>query len=386
MTDSRWADDAFLDELRRQVDPAADATVLALERDHGIAECNRIFRTLRVDDRQIPADAPPPFRAFIAATAAPLPDLDQARLERGGAVFLRHWVSSAVVLLLYSLPEGYSAPCLSRILTISDDLGHHPYRRLMGVVQLLIDISQAGAFTPGGRATVAAQKMRLMHAGVRRQVPKYRPGHAERFGPPVNHEDMLATIMGFSYLVIHGLRTLGAGLRPHEEEDLYYLWHSFARMMGIHPEGRPDDPSFVPATVDEAATFYASYSRRHYTGAAENPDGVRLARVNLAMVRSLLPLWARLLGLGVLPRLVMTELVGEEGMRRIGVPPLLGHRLLASACAAVLRVCQGLADHCPGHLAERLGQLVFQGMVDTSRGGHVTFLIPDSLAAMRQLA
>ncbi len=386
MIESRFTDDSLLDSLRRQTDPLADSTVAALERDHGIEAVNRIFATLHADDRAIPEDAPAPFRAFVAATRSPLPGLDEDRLDRGGAVFLRHGFSAAVVLLLSSLPAGYSAPCLSRILTVSGDLGAHPYKRLMGVLQLLVDISQARAFRPDGAATVAAQKMRLLHAGIRRVVPRYRPEYVECHGPIVNHEDMLATIMGFSWLVIDGLRTLGAGLEPGEEEDFYYLWHSFARMMGIHPEGRPADDSWVPATVAEAAAFYAAYTRRHYTDAAANPDGVTLSRINLAMVKSFVPWWARLLGLGVLPRLVMTELLGEEGMARVGIAPLAGHRFLCAACSFSLRMLQDLSDHCPRHLGERLGRLAFQDMIDVSRGGEVTFLVPDSLAAMRELA
>lgn len=386
MTESRWSDDSFLDSLRGQTDPLADDTVAALERDHGIDAVNRIFATLNADDRAIPDDAPAPFRAFVAATQSPLPKLDPDRLDRGGAVFLKHGFSSAVVLLLASLPAGYSAPCLSRILTVSGDLGAHPYKRLMGVLQLLVDISQARAFRPDGAATVAAQKMRLLHAGIRRVVPRYRPDYVERYGPIVNHEDMLATIMGFSWLVIDGLRTLGAGLRPQEEEDFGYLWQTFARMMGIHPAGSPSDPSLVPSTIADAAAFYAAYSRRHYAAAAANPDGVTLSRINLAMVKSLVPWWARLLGLGLLPRLVMTELLGDEGMARVGIAPVGGHGFLEGAFSFLLRMLQDISDDCPSHLGERLGRLVFQDMIDMSRQGEVTFLVPDSLAAMRELA
>lgn len=386
MSESRFSDDRFLDSLRRQTDALADAAVAELERDGGMPAVNRIFATLHADDRAIPDDAPAPFRAFVAATRAPLPDLDLARLDRGGAVFLRHGVSAAVVLLLSSLPQGYAAPSMTNILTVSNDLGAHPYKRLMGVVQLLVDISQARAFRPDGAATVAAQKMRLMHAGVRRVVPRYRPGHEEKYGPCVNHEDMLAVIMGFSWVVIDGLRTLGAALTPAEEEDFYYLWFVFARMVGIHPDGRPEDPSLVPATLAEAAAFYAAYSRRNYVDASANPAGVKLSRINLAMIEGMIPWWARLLGVGLLPRLVMTELLGADALRRVGIPPRTGHHLLCAVFSGMLRIFQRLADDAPGHLAERLGRLVFQGMIDTSRGGEVTFLVPDSLAAMRRLA
>ena len=80
-----------------------------------------------------------------------------------------------VVLLASSLPRGYAAPCLCEILGISRDLERHPFGRLMGVVQLLINISDAGAFQPNGRAIVTAQKLRLLHAGIRAIAGRYRP-------------------------------------------------------------------------------------------------------------------------------------------------------------------------------------------------------------------
>ncbi len=383
---SRWSDDAFLDRLRAQTDPLADTAVAELEAMHGREAVNRIFKTLRVDEGEIPADAPEPFLRFCAATNVSLPDVDLAQLDRGGAVFLRHCFSCATVLLLSSLPNGYAAPCLTRILTISGDLGTHPYTRLLGVVQLLVDISQGHAFRAGGAATVSAQKMRLMHAGVRRIVPRFRPGYVERFGLPVNHEDMLGTIMGFSWLVIDGLRTLGAGLTPQEEEDFWQLWRTFARLMGIHPPAEPLDGSWVPTTIDEAAEFYRSYCRRQWAGPLENPDGVTLSRANLAMVQGLIPWWGKLLGLGMLPRLVMTELLGIQGMARVGLRPLPGHHFLRWLVSLVLRLTQHLADDTPGHLGERLGRLVFDEMIKAGRGGEVTFLIPADLADLRSLA
>jgi hypothetical protein len=158
-----------------------------------------------------------------------------------------------LVLLASSLPRGYAAPCLCEILSISRDLERHPYGRLMGVVQLLINISDADAFDGTGRAVVTARKLRLLHAGVRSIAERYRPGYQARYGVPVNHEDMLATIMGFSLLLIDGIRRLRLPLADEEAEDLYYLWRTFAVLMGIHPEGRPQDDSLVPATLADAA-------------------------------------------------------------------------------------------------------------------------------------
>jgi hypothetical protein len=380
MGDSKWSDDRFLDTLRQQGDPQADLAVRRMMEEREVRAVNEIFKTLRADDAPIPADAPAPFREFAEATGRLPSWADRSRLARGGEVFLKHASSSAVVMLASSLPRGYAAPCLCRVLSISRDLQTHPFQRLMGVIQLLVNVSSKGSFEPAGRAVVTAQKLRLLHAGVRTMVPRFRPGYEEKFGVPVNHEDMLATIMGFSYLVIEGLQRLGLPLSDAEAEDFYYLWRVYAQMMGIHPEGKPDDDSYIPASVEEAGAFYDSFVRRQDTGPAENPYGLVLTQDNLDMMRDLIPKPLRLV-LGLAPRLSMSELMTPAEMARVGVQPVVGHGLLRGVFGLVLRLAQGFLDVVP--FSTRLAALIFQGMIDTSRGGEVTFCIPVNRMTLR---
>lgn len=377
----KWSDDRFLDSLRQQGDPQADLAVSRLIEERDVRAVNEIFKSLRADDSPIPDDAPAPFREFVGATRALPSWADRGRLPRGGEVFLRHAFSAAVVMLASSLPRGYAAPCLCHILSISRDLATHPYQRLMGVIQLLVNVSSKGSFEPDGRAVITAQKLRLLHAGVRTLVPRFRPGYQEKFGVPVNHEDMLATIMGFSYLVIDGIKRLGLPLSDADAEDFYYLWRVYAQMMGIHPEGRPDDDSYIPANVEEAGQFYDSYVRRQDTSLAQNPYGLVLTQDNLAMMRDLIPRWLRLFGFGLAPRLAMSELLTPEELARVGVRPVAGHGVLRAAFGLVLSAAQGLLDVVP--FSTRLATLIFQDMIDTSRQGEVEFCIPVNLATLR---
>ncbi|HEX3130725.1 MAG TPA: oxygenase MpaB family protein [Thermoanaerobaculia bacterium] len=377
----KWSDDRFLDSLRQQGDPQADLAVSRLVEERDVRAVNEVFKTLRADDSPIPEDAPAPFREFAEATGGLPSWADRGRLARGGEVFLKHAFSAAVVMLASSLPRGYAAPCLCHILSISRDLASHPYQRLMGVIQLLVNVSSKDAFEPDGRAVVTAQKLRLLHAGVRTLVPRFRPGYQEKFGVPVNHEDMLATIMGFSYLVIEGIQRMGLSLSEADAEDFYYLWRVYAQMMGIHPEGKPDDDSYIPATVEEAKQFYDSFARRQDTSLAHNPYGLVLTQDNLAMMRDLIPKWLRLFGFGLAPRLAMSELMTPEELARVGVRPVMGHGVLRAAFGLVLRTAQGLLDVIP--FSTRLATLIFQGMIDTSRQGEVEFCIPVNLITLR---
>jgi hypothetical protein len=377
----KWSDDAFLDSLRRQGDRPADDAVAELIANGGGHAVGPIFKMLQANETPLPADAPQPLKDFMAASAGLPPEIDRTRLPRGGAAFLRNALPSVVVLLASSLPRGYAAPCLTEILSISRDLERHPFGRLMGVVQLLVNISDADAFEPDGRAIVTAQKLRLLHAGVRSMVGRYRPHYHEKFGVPINHEDMLATIMGFSYLLIDGIRRLDLELAAEEAEDLYYIWRAFALLMGIHPDGRPHDGSFIPATLAEAAEFYASYVRRNNTMPAENSYGVLLTQDNLKMMEGLIPRLPRLLGLGYAPRICMTELMAPEELARVGLKPLIGHKPLKAFLGVVLRLGQRAGEHRP--FAARLARLLLQGMVDVDRHGEVSFSIPRTRLDLR---
>ena len=384
MPDSRWSDDVFLDALRRSGDPAADAAVAGLIADGGLAAVGAIFKLLRVNDSPLPPDAPQPLKDFMAASAGLPPDLDLPRLPNGGRAFLRNSLPSVVVLLASSLPRGYAAPCISEILGISGDLERHPFGRLMGVVQLLINISDADAFQPCGRAIVSAQKLRLLHAGIRAISGRHRPHYEERFGVPVNHEDMLATIMGFSWLLIDGVRRLDLPLADDEAEDLYYLWRVFALLMGIHPPGRPHDDSLIPPTLADAATFYDAYVRRNDTAAERNPYGVVLTQENLKMMTSMIWWPLRLIGLGWAPRIAMTDLLTPEELARVGIAPLIGHALIKAGLAQMLRLGRDVGLHTS--FTARLSRLVLQGMVDVDRRGEVPFSIPMSQEDLRSAA
>lgn len=392
MSLEKWSDDGFLDGLRQMGDPLADRAVEELEARHDLEQVNRLFKTMLANAEPIP-DAPEPLRDFLTKTGTCPADLDRQRVERGGRVFLAHALPATVVLLAYSLPSGYSAPPLTRVLSITGDLKRNPFKRLMGVVQLLLNISVAKGFEPGGEALVTAQKMRLLHAGIRRLALEYRGEEftgkdkvPRKYGVPVNHEDMLATIMGFSWLVIDGLRKLGLPLGDDEAGDFYYVWRVFAVMVGLHPEDRPDSSELVPLTLAEAEAFYNAYQRRHYVDASQNPDGKELSAVNETMMVQLIPGWLRLLGFGAAPRMLMAELLGPKGMAQAGVEPVLGHRLVRWMVHAVLRLTQRELDRGPTFLAAGLGKLMFRDLVRVSWDGEVTWLVPDSVAAANKLA
>ncbi len=389
---SRWSDDAFLDRLRLEGDGPADDCYAEI-RASG-SWFRGLFELLNANDTPIPDGAPAPLKAFFAEfTRTPTPNgqpVEWQRLKRGEDVFSTYAACSALVMLTNSLPAGYAAPNLSKVLVLSGNLNNHPFKRLLGVLQMVVNVTTPGGFAPNGKALITAPKLRLLHAGVRQIVRRHLPDYESQYGVPVNHEDMLATLMGFSLLVVRGLQRLGVGLGDAEAEHYFYLWRVYALAMGIHPPGAPDSTEFLPADLTEAEEFYRAYARRHYRKASENPEGVELTRANLLLLRHLLGRSVlRLMGLGSAARIYMQLQLGVDGLVQRGVAPVTWHTIAMRTCLTLPRIWTRLTTLAnredSRHHHERVGQAIFQGMIDRGLGGQVTFLIPESLSDLDAL-
>ena len=383
MSTDRWSD-AFLDTLRSKGDTPADEALGLIVSDNELANITTLFREMDSNDDFPPSHHFPQLSDFFRKTGDLPPGTDLLRIRRGEDIFREHIFESAIVLLMRSLPEGYAAPNLAIILNISGQLETHTFKRLLATLQMVVNVMTARGFQPGGKAVITAQKLRLLHAGIRHLADRYRPAFREKYGVPVNLEDMLVTIMGFSYILLMGFRTLNVGLTPAEEEDCFYLWKVYALLMGIHPDGHPESDEYLPRSVDDAALFYEAYKRRHYVPAEVNPDGVALAAADLRMLRRKVPIVLRLFGFGAAPHIYMRELMGEEACSRIGIGPVRGHHLLKWLLAHVHAMLHPLEQADPGGLG-RMGEIMFQDMIAKAYNGEVTFTVPTTLKALREI-
>ena len=377
-----WTD-SVLDALRQLGDPTADAAVRALLEKNETAVAAKIFHEMRVNDDIHPATLVPELYEFFEETKALPFDVDMARIARAETVFNEHMFLASLVLLTKSLPEGYQAPNLAIVLNMSGLLRTKTFKRLLGTLELVINVTKGGAFLPGGRAVITAQKLRLLHAGVRHMAGTYSPTYGARYGVPINQEDLIGTILGFSWLVIDGLRTLGAGWTAQEEEDYLYLWCVYGCMMGMHPEGEAPDMKWLPSNVEEAAELYAAYGRRHYTDASVNPEGMALAAANLQMLEAMVPPLLSALGLDALPAVYMRELMGAEACDRLGLDTA-GHPLL-SFFVEHLRAIVGPLDFLEEKAHHLFAERLFQDMINRDLGGEVTFSIPASIADLQSM-
>lgn len=407
---SRWGDVAWLDSLRVLADPEGEAVARALK-PFGTAPTRAAFGAFRAGRRTFPAGTPEVLLDFARREFgyadhdgfATLPAwADHDRIRRGQEVFMTTAIPAVLVMLCKSLPEGYAAPSMARILNLSGDLQKYPQHRLMGTLQLLLNVSSPGSFDPGGPGIVSGLEMRLLHAGVRANVAPAVMGEAGlaafrgRYGEPINQEDMIGTILGFSMLVVDGLKLLGLDWTDEQAEDYYHLWSVFAHLMGVRTPATPADGNAMPTTLDEARTFYAAY-HRHYVGAtdfsgdfrarsmAANPDGVQLADAHIRMLNLYVPKFLQLVLDDQIPRAYMHLLIGDAATARIGIQPGKAVHELERVLVTLPTFLEEVVGHTTRSVHITLAELLFGALVKDTFPKGVVFPTPASVADLREL-
>lgn len=406
-----WDNVAALDELRQHGDEAADACAAELTKAGATGgQLRKLFATLRTTGHVLPSDAPAALRAFMESTKGPgsaddspaLPAwADRARILRGQEAFMTKAMMSVLVMLCRSLPEGYAAPSMARILNLSGELKARPFHRLMGTLQLLTDVSSPGSFEPGGVGPVVAQEMRLLHAGVRTNVVPDAmgdqfPAFRSTYGVPINQEDMLGTVLGFSVLVIDGLKVLGVPHTAEQAEDFYHVWRVFGHMMGIRRPGVPEGEDSMPHTLAEARTFYAAY-QRHYVGAINfeghwrersmvaNRDGVGLADAHVGMLKGVMTKRLQWLLGDRVARVYIRELTSEAACARIGIRSVRGHVLLHWLLQKLPPLWERITSRWGAKNEIKAAEWFFGTLIKASYSTPISYTVPGTLQDVKDL-
>ena len=89
------------------------------------------------------------------------------------------------------------------------------------------------------------------------------PWDTATLGVPINQEDMVGTLMTFTWLILDGLAKLGNSLTPEDQQAYFETWLVVGRLMGV-------DADLLPATVADARALTALIEQRQI---AESPQG-----------------------------------------------------------------------------------------------------------------
>jgi hypothetical protein len=271
--------DTMLDAARMRGDALADQTVSAIFSGGNTAAVIQLLGSLVRDD-QTPGALPPAVIEYLART-----DETVARTRESAAagerLFAEHGPEVMALLCCYSLPSSYAAKKGVQVLHRTAYLAKRPNRRLFETAQFIVDVMSPGGLGPNGRGVRTAQKVRLMHATIRHLIltDTANPWVTTTLGVPINQEDLLGTLMTFSWLILDGLARLGVRLPPDQQQAYLDAWLAVGQLMGIEKE-------LLPATVAEAKALTALIERRQV---AESPEGRDMMAALLHMMQSNVP-------------------------------------------------------------------------------------------------
>ena len=226
-------------------DPLADAAVEALANRTPDERERLVDQALRGDLRSLPTEV-----RSLRETLSALPFwADLVRARRGGQLLLKSGFFGGIVLGFRSLVAGYCSPAGNKPLAFSGRLREAAPRRLSETSRFVSLVYQPGSFVPGAPGWVAAARVRLMHAQIRRMLRGSPRWNAAAWGEPINQVDMAGTTLLFSLALVDGLRMFGFRIERDECEDVLHLWRIGGWILGV-------DPELLCATEPEARVLW----------------------------------------------------------------------------------------------------------------------------------
>lgn len=153
-----------------------------------------------------------------------------------GQRFLQHALPLASTSLFFvSLLGGYSSGAIVKVLVATGYLSHprRAFRRLLETFSFVCGVGLD--VTPGSDGWRRCAQVRVIHAAVRRRLPKVA-GHR---GVAVNQEDLCVTLLAFSYLVVYGVERLGCRVDSDDREAYIHLWRYVGYLLGVDDRYNP---------------------------------------------------------------------------------------------------------------------------------------------------
>jgi hypothetical protein len=276
-------DDAFLDRMRQTVDPPAGDVAAAVVTPEVLLRVRELMKRRQMwdADREPSRQLPEAVRTYMKTASALPPWRDEAMVNEAEQFFLLYGIASSTLLACASLPQCYVMKYGTEVLAFSKFLQVHPTRRIRETAQMVMDVMVPGGLQPLGRGVRATMKVRVMHAIVRHMFMNDRSGAAldPGFGLPINQEDMVYTLMTFSYVVIEGFGTMGYQMTDRQREGYIHCWNVVGHLMGILDE-------LLPATFNDARELFQAIQRRQH---GQSDAGKKLMASLLESVEDALP-------------------------------------------------------------------------------------------------
>ncbi|MDQ1401010.1 MAG: hypothetical protein QOK20_2942 [Acidimicrobiaceae bacterium] len=374
-----WSDDQ-LDGLRRAGDPEADGVVAAYFAERSSTHPKDLIGHIVRHERMAHEDRSKGVDDYLRDKPALPAWADTAQIRAGQDVFLEWGLLISLVHYYASLPSMYAVGRGVKVLHLTARLATDTGRRIHETAQLIVNVMSPGGLVVGAGGYEAARRVRLMHAAVRHLVLHDRsvaqtcddsvigPHWCADWGVPINQEDLLATLMSFTWVVFQSLRRAGVRISDQDASSYLHAWNVAAYFLGV-------DPGVLPIDLTGAEHLWGAIARRQF---APTYEGVELTSALGRLLQDRMPR-----GLHGLPSAQIRYFAGDEvadvlGLRARGV---LGAALsgVARAMAVVAMVEQH--DRLLRMGSRQIGRIVFKAFLESDRSGNrASFSIPTHLA------
>jgi hypothetical protein len=320
-------DGAFLDRMRQTTDPPADAvadSLVARGAHRLVAELIK-NRQMWDDDHEPSRLLPEDVREYMKIASRLPPWRDDHAVKEAEAFFLLYGLASSTLLACASLPQCYVMRFGTEVLAYTKFLQVDPTRRIRETAQMVMDVMCPGGLQPLGRGVRATMKVRVMHAIVRHMIEKDPRAKANpsdpqlraQFGRPINQEDMVYTLMTFSYVVIEGFRAMGYRMSEAQRDAYVHCWNVVGYLMGIREE-------LLPAKYADARELFETIQKRQ---GGESEAGRKLQAALLKALQDAIPGAHH----DVLPAVLTRRLIGHGSADALGIARASGFARLRLA-------------------------------------------------------
>ena len=307
--------DELLDRYRQQGDSPADAVIASVADQNGREGVGLLMRWLGNTAELDGFDQPPVVQEFIN-THTNLPDwADPRKMELAMRFFQRNEVAVGLTLGCYSLPYCYAGADGARVLWFSQRIHNDTRKRLEETGEWVFGVLKKKNWE-NGKAIRQTLKIRLLHAAIR-WFTLHGGQWDNAWGYPINQEDMAATNLAFSYIVVRGLRKAGIPMTKDEEEAYLHQINMAGFLLGVPEE-------LLPRNLREAFHLERTITRRQFRASEQ---GAGLTRSLLQALENLAPPALR-----NLPAAQMRFFLGDELADLLGIPAVpLEKRLVGLA-------------------------------------------------------
>lgn len=201
--------------------------------DFGPSEARQLLEQALSQGIDRVKDCPQPLHEFFQIIDREPTWLDHSLLA--DAVRFIHGTGDTAnyVLRDLALMGGYLLSGFNQSLVMTGALNKGASRRVAETGKWWMDCTEPGGMRRFGAGFKSTVHVRLVHSLVRRNLAARPEWDSATWGLPLSQVDMVATYLGFSVVLLGGLRKLGIPVTPRESKAVMHLWSYACWVMGV---------------------------------------------------------------------------------------------------------------------------------------------------------